>query len=156
MRIHHIFISPGHNFFGRHGQQAGENEIIEVDAVACVAGKGLEGDRFFDYKPDYKGQVTFFSMEIHQRLQQQLGREYPPSAYRRNLLVSGVDLNELIGKEFEVGGVRFLGICEASPCYWMDQAIAEGTEEAMKGNGGLRAKVLSDGLLQTSRAEALA
>jgi MOSC domain-containing protein YiiM len=151
MQIHHIYISPGHNYFGHHGKPPDGHEVIELDEVECVAGKGLEGDRFFDYKPDYKGQVTFFSMEVHDRLQKQFGKEYPTSAYRRNILVSGVDLNELIGKEFAVGGVRFFGSCESAPCYWMDQAVAAGAEEAMKGNGGLRAQILSDGLLKKSR-----
>ena len=150
MQVHHIYISPGHNFYGHHGLPPDDHEMLELDEVDCVAGKGLQGDRFFDYKPDYKGQVTFFSMEVHERLQQLLGKSYPPSSYRRNIVVSGVDLNGLIGMEFEVGGVRFSGSCEAAPCYWMEQAIAEGAEEAMKGNGGLRAKILSDGVLQRS------
>ena len=108
-----------------------------------MAGSGLAGDRFFDFKPDYKGQVTFFSMEVHERLQRELGKEYDPSSYRRNLIVSGADLNALIGEEFELGGIRFLGTAEASPCYWMDRAIADGAEDALRGDGGLRAKILS-------------
>ena len=153
MQIHHIYISPGHNFYGHHGLAPDDHEMLEVDEIACVAGSGLEGDRFFDYKPDYKGQATFFSMGIHAQLQAQFGKTYSPASYRRNILVSGVGLNELIGKEFEVGGVRFFGSCEAAPCYWMDQAISEGAEKAMKGNGGLRAKILSDGVLKRDAAE---
>jgi MOSC domain-containing protein YiiM len=59
-----------------------------------------------------------------------------------------VDLNTLIGVEFEVQGVRFLGSAECSPCYWMDRAFAPGAEAALKGRGGLRAKILSDGVLR--------
>ena len=44
--------------------------------------------------------------------------------------------------------VRFLGIEECSPCYWMNQAFGPGTEEKLKGRGGLRARILSDGLLR--------
>jgi MOSC domain-containing protein YiiM len=68
--------------------------------------------------------------------------------YRRNLVVREVDLNALIGREFEVQGVRFLGMAEAKPCYWMDEAFAPGAEEALKGQGGLRAKVLTSGTLR--------
>ena len=153
MRVHHIYISPGHNFFGHHGLRAGEHQMLEVDEVKCVAGRGLAGDRFFDYKPDYKGQATFFSMDVHERLQKKFGKIYSPASYRRNILISGVDLNELIGEEFEVGGVRFCGTTEAAPCYWMEQAVAPGAEEALKGSGGLRVKILSDGVLQRSPAE---
>jgi MOSC domain-containing protein YiiM len=49
-----------------------------------------------------------------------------------------------------VQGVRFLGTQESTPCYWMNQAFAEGAEEALKGHGGLRAKILSDGILRVS------
>ena len=99
--IRHIFISPGHNFFGRHGQPAGEHEAIDVAAVRCRAGYGLEGDRFFGYRDDYKGQVTFFSWATYDAVKTQF--DVPllqPSAFRRNVLVEGVHLNDLIGTRF--------------------------------------------------------
>ena len=63
-------------------------------------------------------------------------------------MVEEQDLNELIGQEFEIQGVRFLGTEEAKPCFWMDQAVGEGAEKAMKGKGGLRARILEDGVLK--------
>ena len=51
----HLFLSPGHNFVGRHGRPAGAHPMVSVPEVRCVAGRGLEGDRFFDYKPVYRG-----------------------------------------------------------------------------------------------------
>jgi len=151
MQILHIFISPGHNFFGHHGQPAGTTPVTEVTEVECVADKGLIGDRFFGWKDDYKGQITFFEYEQYERLCEKLGvMGVPPSALRRNVITKGVALNTLIGAEFEVQGVRFLGTQECSPCYWMNQAFAEGAEEALKGHGGLRAKILSDGFLRTT------
>lgn len=123
--------------------------MIEVDTVECVAGRGLRGDRFFGYKDDYKGQATFFSLEVYGRLCGQMQVTHrDPSVFRRNIIVEGVDLNALIGTEFEVQGVRFLGTQECSPCHWMDHAFAGGAEQALKGHGGLRAKILSDGVLR--------
>ncbi len=58
--VERICISPGHNFFGRAKGEPGSYSTVEVQEVECVAGRGLRGDRFFDFKPDYKGQVTFF------------------------------------------------------------------------------------------------
>ena len=52
--------------------------------------------------------------------------------------------------EFAVQGVRFLGVEECRPCYWMDQAVGTGAESWLKGQGGLRAKILSDGWLKLS------
>ncbi|MEM6885235.1 MAG: molybdenum cofactor biosysynthesis protein, partial [Verrucomicrobiota bacterium] len=127
MKIHHLYISPGHNYFGHYGKPAGTHQIIEHDEIECVAGKGVMGDRFFDYKEDYKGQITFFSMDVFEALCQKLGvKGAAPSATRRNVVISGVDLNSLIGKEFELQGVHFEGSCECSPCFWMDEAIAPG------------------------------
>ena len=55
MQVCHLFISPGHNFFGHHGQPAGEHPIVAVGQIECVAGRGIRGDRFFGYEPDYQG-----------------------------------------------------------------------------------------------------
>ena len=149
MRLLHLYISPDHNFFGHHGQPPGEAPMIEVDQVTCVAGKGLEGDRFFGWKEDYKGQVTFFAHEVYESLCEQFGvTGVAPSVFRRNLITKGIDLNALIGQEFEVEGVRFFGTEESKPCHWMNQAFAEGAEAAIRGRGGLRAKILSDGVLR--------
>src|SRR5207249_8843571 len=49
-----------------------------------------------------------------------------------------------------VQGVRFHGMEECRPCYWMDQAIAPGAHEFLKGRGGLRAKILCDGQLRSN------
>ena len=68
--------------------------------------------------------------------------------YLGNVITEGMDLNSLIGTEFEIQGVRFLGMAECSPCEWQDQAFHPGTEEALQGRGGLRAKILSDGVLR--------
>jgi len=148
VKIRHLYISHGHNFFGHHGREPGENEMIEVDQIECVAGHGIRGDRFFDFKPDYKGQITFFSQEIYDALRDALGvRDKPPSAFRRNVIVSGIDLNTLIGAEFQIQDVWFRGTSECSPCHWMDRAFAPGAEAWLKGRGGLRAQILTDGVL---------
>jgi len=154
-RIKHLYYSPGHNFFGHHGQPAGEHPTIEAAEVRVVAGRGIEGDRFFDFKPDYKGQVTFFAEEVYEELCAKLDIwDKSTSVFRRNVITRGIDLNELIDREFEVQGVRFLGTGEAAPCYWMNQAFGEGAEEALKGLGGLRARILSDGTLQSEAVAA--
>ncbi len=148
MQIRHIYISPAHNFYGNHGKPPGDTPMIEVVEAQCVASKGIVGDRFYDYKPDYKGQITFFSMEVYREMCSEFKlATTPASIFRRNVLVEGTDLNALIGERFNVGGIDFLGTVEASPCHWMNGAVAEGAEKALKGRGGLRAKILSTGTL---------
>ncbi len=147
-RIRQIFLSPGHNFFGHHGQPAGSHPIVEVASAECVAGHGLRGDRFFHQSPDYKGQITFFSAEIFDALCAHLRPLRPtPAALRRNVLTEGIDLNTLIGRRFTLQGVEFAGTEECRPCYWMEQAVGTGAEAWLRGRGGLRCRILSDGWL---------
>jgi MOSC domain-containing protein YiiM len=149
IRVEHLFISPGHNFYGHHGQPPGEHPIVAVDQVECLAGRGLRGDRFFDYRPDYKGQITFFSMEVLEALRRELNLPHAqPQDTRRNAFVRGVDLNTLIGQEFEVQGVRFAGVEESRPCDWMNLALGPGAEAWLRGRGGLRCRILTDGVLR--------
>jgi hypothetical protein len=149
VKILHLYLSPDHNYFGHYGKPPGENPILEFDELECVAGSGIRNDRFFDYKPDYKGQITFFEIETHRALCSHFGLAgKTPEHYRRNVVVEGRDLNALIGEEFEIQGIRFLGTEEAKPCFWMDQALCPGAEEFLKGRGGLRAKILDNGLLR--------
>jgi MOSC domain-containing protein YiiM len=125
--------------------------MIEVAVIECVPGRGIRGDRYFDFKDDYKGQITFFSRDVFDELCTALGtHNCSPAAARRNVITRGVDLNDFIGKEFEVQGVRFYGTQECAPCYWMDRAFAPGAHEFLKGRGGLRAKILSSGELRST------
>ena len=125
--------------------------MIEVPAIDCVAGRGIRGDRYFDFKGDYKGQITFFSLDVFKELCVALNaHDASPAAARRNVITRGFDLNKFIGKEFEVHGVRFYGTEECAPCYWMDGAFTPGAKDFLKGRGGLRAKILSDGELRLS------
>jgi MOSC domain-containing protein YiiM len=152
MRICQLFISPGHNFFGHHEQPPGEHPLVEKEELSCVAGRGIEGDRFFDYKDNYKGQITFFSTEVFADVCGRLGVPgKSPGVTRRNVITAGVDLNSWVGAEFEIQGVRFAGIAECSPCYWMDLAIAPGAEKLLQGRGGLRARILTDGILRVEK-----
>ncbi len=151
MQLLHIFTSPAHNFVGHHNQEPGSAPMEEIAEVECVAGQGLRGDRYFGWKDDYKGQVTFFAFETYEWLSARLGVfDRGTEVFRRNLITKEIDLNSLIGKEFEVQGVRFFGTEEAKPCYWMDTAFAEGAHQLLNGRGGLRARILSDGVLRKS------
>lgn len=151
MFVRHIYISPGHNYFGHYGKPPGGHSVVEVEEVQCVQGCGIQGDRFFNFKPDYKGQITFFAYEVYLGLCEHLAiQDRPPSVFRRNVVTEGIDLNALIGCEFEVQGVRFLGTGECAPCEWMEQAFGPGAESFLRGKGGLRAKVLTSGTLRVS------
>ena len=131
--------------------------MIEAQVIECVAGRGIRGDRYFDFKNDYKGQITLFAFEVFDELCDAMQiRDCSPAFVRRNVITRGADLNELIDQDFEIYGVRFHGMEECRPCYWMDRAIAPGAHEFLKGRGGLRAKILSDGELRSSSSSSRA
>lgn len=149
MKVRRLFISSGHNFFGHHELPPGNHPTIEVGEIECVAGRGIKGDRFFDFKENYKGQVTFFSQETFLALCSEFKlADKSPGDSRRNIVVEGIELNSLVGKEFEIQGVKFRGTAECSPCHWMDKAFAPGAEHFLQRRGGLRAQILTDGRLR--------
>lgn len=151
VEICHLYISRGHNFFGHHGREPGTHAAMEVLSIECVAGQGIRGDRFFDFQENYKGQITFFSLEVFDELCGALAvQDCSPGSVRRNVFTRGSDLNKLIGKDFEIQGIHFHGTTECSPCDWMDEAIGPGAKDFLKGRGGLRARILSDGTLRST------
>jgi MOSC domain-containing protein YiiM len=72
---------------------------------------------------------------------------------RRNVIVSGIELNDLIGTDFELQGVRFRGMGHCKPCYWLDVAVAPGAEDFLEGRGGLRAQILTNGWIEAGDAK---
>ena len=155
--LHHIFISPGHNYFGRPKDGVGPHPTQDVDTAQVIAGKGLVGDRYFGVAAHYNAQITFIAAEVFDALRIQLGMTgISPFLTRRNVVISGVPLNQLIGQEFAImfadEGVRFRGAKQCSPCAWMDTAIAPGAQKFLRGRGGLRVQAISDGVLRRGDA----
>lgn len=147
----HIYISPGHDYWGKQGEGRLQSGITEVAEVECVAGKGLMGDRYFGYRPDFKGQVTFFEAEVVEEVRQQFKLpRLPASVFRRNLIVRGQHLKQWLGRRFRLQGLVFEGSQECKPCHWMDRAVSPGTEAFLQAEfrGGLRAKVVTGGFLR--------
>jgi len=137
--VKQIYISSGHNYYGRYGKGSLDYAIVKKEEIEVVAGKGIVGDRFYDYKPNYKGQISFFDWAVYEKVMEELVKgEVEPSLFRRNVMLEGVDVNALIGKRFSLNGVEYTG---------------DGTEEFLKGRGGLRARILTDGVLATGEYE---
>jgi molybdopterin synthase catalytic subunit len=146
-----IWISPGNDFRGRHELGRLDHGIQPVKQVECVAGMGLRGDRYFGYKPDFKGQVTFFDAAAVDAVRENFAQpQLSSSVFRRNLIVRGIDLAAWVGRRFVFQGVTFEASEECKPCYWMDETVAPGAEEFLKANfrGGLRARICSSGILK--------
>ena len=155
--IHHIFISPGHNYFGRPKDGPGIHQTPDVDQVEAVAGQGLVGDRYFGVAAHYDAQITFVSWEVFRALQTEFGRaDWSPVLMRRNIVIEGVPLNQLIGQPFTLDfgdhQVEFQGAKHCAPCSWMDAMLLPGAQKFLRGRGGLRARIVTSGVLARGAA----
>lgn len=149
--LRHIFISAGHDYWGPQGEGRLQNGINSPAEIECVAGMGLRGDRYFGHRPGYKGQVTFFEAEVVEEVRRLFKLpKLPASVFRRNLIVSGVNLAEWNNRRFRFQGVEFEGSEECTPCEWMDRGVAPGTKDFLDENfrGGLRAIIVTGGTLR--------
>ena len=155
-RLVEIFISPS----------KGEPMQSEKSLMA-IAGFGLAGDRYAEGKGAYSGsktmpdddrQVSLISLQaIYQanRILVEVGKTFSPKETRRNLLldITSEDLNNLVGKRFLLGEVEMEGASLCDPCtrpglvLGRETKDAKAFEEAFAGRGGLRARIITGGVL---------
>jgi len=119
----------------------------EVEQVQAVAGAGLTGDR---YKAGSgKRGVTLIQAEHLAAIAALSGHaEVDPATLRRNLVVSGIPLVALKGRRFRIGEVELEGTESCDPCSRMEEALGPGGYNAMRGHGGLCARILRGGIVQ--------
>lgn len=125
-----------------------------VETVRAVAGRGLEGDRYLEQSGTFSGnprpdqEVTLIESEVLDALLREAGIGLAPGASRRNITTRGVSLNDLVDKEFLVGGARLRGIRLCEPCAHLEKLTQVGVLKALVHRGGLRAQILTDGVIQ--------
>ena len=117
-------------------------ELWTVDSVRAIAGKGLEGDRYFFESGAKPGQALTL---VEQDVVEDAG--LAPGATRRQLTVSGTGLNDLIGKRFRVGLVECYGVELCEPCSHLEQMTRPGIIKDLAHRAGINADILSDGLI---------
>ncbi|MGE0788361.1 MAG: MOSC domain-containing protein [Sandaracinaceae bacterium] len=115
-----------------------------LDRVIAVAARGLEGDR---YAGSGKRQVTLIQAEHLPAIAAIVGREVVPDVLRRNLVVSGINVRGLTGLSFRIGEAILEGTGPCEPCSKMDDALGHGGFVAMRGMGGITARVLEGGAI---------
>ena len=147
--IHAIFSSPAHNYFTNEKYKPGSAPDMKHNSILLRQNKGITGDRF----EDAKYPLTFFSYEVAQEIAHEFDLPLQLELYRRNIIISGINLCELIGEKFLIGEVLFEGIQHCAPCPWMNAVMKKGVYSAMQGRGGLRARVLNDGMLHLGKCE---
>ena len=125
--------------------------VASVDATQAITGVGLAGDRRQDARPNPDGRrhVTLLQAEHLPVVAALLGRvDVDPTLLRRNLVVSGVNLLALKDAAFTIGDVVLEGTGPCHPCSRMEEALGPGGYAAVRGHGGITARVLDGGELR--------
>ena len=146
-----------------HLAQTGAAPVREVGEARALAGKGLDGDRYFNGSGTYSkspsrprhdpgAEATLIESEALEALKRDCGVELAPGASRRNITTRGVALNDLVGREFTIGKVRFRGVRLCEPCAHLQKLTHPGVLSGLVHRGGLNAEILTDGVIRVGDA----
>ena len=126
-----------------------DQPMESLTEVQILLENGVEGDRFRG-KAGSPRQVTLIQKEHLAAVAGFLGREQPiqPEILRRNIVVSGLNLQALKGKQFQIGEVILEHTGLAHPCSKMEAALGPGGYNAMRGHGGITARVIQPGIVR--------
>jgi MOSC domain-containing protein YiiM len=119
--------------------------LIPLDSVMAEAGKGLVGDR---YKTKSNGarQVSLIAAESLAAIASFMRRaEVEPALLRRNIVVQGMNLHALKNKRFRIGEAVLEYSGECHPCSRMEENLGTGGYNAVRGHGGITARILESG-----------
>ena len=127
------------------------SQMIELDAVEARLEAGLTGDHA---RPGARNarQVTLIQWEHLAVINSLMGRpeDKPvlPNDLRRNLVISGINLFSLKGRRFRIGQAIFETTGWCQPCARLENNLGPGTFQAVRGHGGITARVLQSGIIR--------
>jgi MOSC domain-containing protein YiiM len=128
---------------------------IYKDAVEALAGRGIEGDRYCLAEPATgkasNGNITLIETSALDHLAS-LGIDVTGADVRRNVVVSGIELNDLVGQEFTVGGVRCFATELCDPCNYIEKRTKPGVLRGLVERGGIRARIVEGGTISLGDA----
>jgi MOSC domain-containing protein YiiM len=130
-RVEAIRIAPEH-----------EQLPEPVDGID-VTDEGLPGDRYFG-----RGDITLVETEALEAFQNETGIELSHAEIRRQVLTSGIQLNDLLHKRFRVGGVEAVGVEWCEPCNHIEGLTYPGVLKGMVHRAGLRADIVQAGRIE--------
>ena len=127
---------------------ANEKNTFYVNQAYLEKGKGIVNDRYYGNFKEKKEQVTLISLEEINKFNRQINRNIEPKDFRRNIIVSGVDLNQLINKQIKINNItlKIHEICQ--PCkYLQDQLKIQSLVKILVNKSGVRAEIITSGML---------
>ncbi|MBF7730258.1 MOSC domain-containing protein [Pseudomonas sp. N040] len=126
---------------------AAHNDMLEVDAVEARHAAGLTGDHARP-GPGNNRQVTLIQWEHLAVIAGLLGKPVSAADLRRNIAVAGINLFSLKGRRFRIGStlLETTGWCQ--PCARLEERLGRGAFQAVRGHGGITARVLQGGIIR--------
>ncbi|MDA7683576.1 MOSC domain-containing protein [bacterium] len=122
------------------------------------AGKGIQGDRYHtnasariaDGRSVPKNQISLIDADsIDDFLSSNPSeKQLSYGDFRRSIVTRGLDLNQLVGKDFFISNVRCRGTELCEPCSFLAQTVHSAVLPLLVNRGGLRAIVLGDGIIK--------
>jgi MOSC domain-containing protein YiiM len=126
--------------------------VTSLAQVEAIAGYGLAGDHYAS-KSNGKRQVTLIQAEHLEAVAKILGKsEVRADGVRRNLLVSGINIYALRDRKFRIGVVLLEGSGPCEPCSRMEEVLGVGGYNAMRGHGGITARILEGRILRVGES----
>lgn len=128
--------------------------MLAVDEVRAVPGKGLAGDRYYDgtgtwsTKRKWWSEITLIENETIDALAREEDIRIDPREARRNVVTEGVALNHLVERKFQLGEVEIWGERLCEPCTHLENLTVRGMREALVHRGGLRGRILTEGVIR--------
>jgi MOSC domain-containing protein YiiM len=127
-----------------------DGQIRSISEAMLIAGKGIEGDRYFEDKnrpsPDYE--ISFIESEKVDEYNSSNPNKIEYWKPRRNILTTGVNLNALVGKNFRINECIFEGIVLCEPCALFEKRTHPKAMKWFEKKGGLRAKIIQGGRIK--------
>lgn len=121
-----------------------EKPLVAADSVRAVAGRGLEGDRYFGGRGTFSGTGRGYELTLVEE-QALADVDLSWEAARRNIVTRGIALNALVGRRFTVGTAECVGRRLAEPCAHLERLTRPGIIRPLVHRAGLRADILRDG-----------
>jgi MOSC domain-containing protein YiiM len=122
-----------------------------VSEVVAIAGRGIEGDRYF--QPGENGdpttEITLIESEAIEAAAAESGVDIRPEDTRRNIITSGVRLDDLLRKRFRLGEVEVEALEPNPPCRHLQELAGKPLLRPLARRGGVRGRIVKGGRLAT-------